>query len=59
MSTAIVARHSSLSASDDRALASVFAAYTVAATLWLLFATAVGVCSRTSSARRISVAARG
>ena len=43
MSTAIVARHSSLSASDDRALVSVFAAYTVAATLWLLFATAVGV----------------
>jgi cytochrome c oxidase cbb3-type subunit 1 len=43
MSSAIVARHSSLSASDDRALASVFAAYTVAATLWLLFATAVGV----------------
>ena len=43
MSTTIVARHSSLSASDDRALVSVFAAYTVAATLWLLFATAVGV----------------
>ena len=43
MSTAIVARHTSLGESDNRALASVFAAYTVSATIWLLFATAVGV----------------
>ena len=43
MSSTVVARRSSLSASNDRALVSVFAAYTVAATLWLLFATAVGV----------------
>jgi cytochrome c oxidase cbb3-type subunit I len=28
---------------DDRALASIFSAYTVAASLWLLFATAVGI----------------
>jgi cytochrome c oxidase cbb3-type subunit I len=36
-------QHSSLSETDDRALASVFAAYTVTATLWLLFATGVGL----------------
>jgi cytochrome c oxidase cbb3-type subunit 1 len=28
---------------DNRALASKFAAYTISATLWLLFATAVGI----------------
>ena len=43
MQTGVAARHSSVSENDNRALASTFAAYTVAATLWLLFATAVGV----------------
>jgi cytochrome c oxidase cbb3-type subunit 1 len=33
----------SVQEADDRALASIFSAYTVAATLWLLFATAVGI----------------
>ncbi len=32
-----------LQEADDRKLASIFSAYTVAATLWLLFATAVGI----------------
>src|SRR5580658_6147209 len=36
-------QHSSLSETDDRALASVFCAYTATATLWLLFATGVGL----------------
>jgi cytochrome c oxidase cbb3-type subunit 1 len=31
------------SGSDDRAAASIFAAYTISATLWLLFATGVGI----------------
>jgi cytochrome c oxidase cbb3-type subunit 1 len=39
----VTAQRSSVSAQDDRALASMFAAYTVTATLWLLFATAIGV----------------
>jgi cytochrome c oxidase cbb3-type subunit 1 len=38
-----VAAHSSSSEEERRAQASVFVAYTVTATLWLLFATAVGV----------------
>jgi len=33
----------SVQEADDRALASIFSAYIVAATLWLLFATAVGI----------------
>jgi cytochrome c oxidase cbb3-type subunit 1 len=33
----------SVQEADDRALASIFSAYTVAATLWLVFATAVGI----------------
>jgi cytochrome c oxidase cbb3-type subunit 1 len=43
MQTSVTAYHSSLSEKDNRALASMFAAYTITATLWLLFATAVGV----------------
>jgi len=43
MQTSVAAHHSSLVEKDDRALASVFAAYTVAATAWLLFATGVGI----------------
>lgn len=43
MQADVTAQHSSLSETDDRALASVFAAYTVTATLWLLFATGVGL----------------
>jgi cytochrome c oxidase cbb3-type subunit 1 len=43
MSTPRVAGDASLGERDDRALPSIFTAYTVAATVWLLFATAVGV----------------
>src|SRR3984957_15479117 len=43
MQTEAPARHSQLSDEDSRALISVFSAYTVTATLWLLFATAVGL----------------
>jgi cytochrome c oxidase cbb3-type subunit I len=43
MQADVTAQHSSLSETDDRALTSVFAAYTVTATLWLLFATGVGL----------------
>ena len=39
----VTADRSSPSEDDDRALASAFVAYAVTATLWLLFATAVGV----------------
>ena len=39
----VEARHSELSELDSRALVSVFSAYTVSATLWLLFATGVGI----------------
>ncbi|HWS70153.1 MAG TPA: cbb3-type cytochrome c oxidase subunit I, partial [Steroidobacteraceae bacterium] len=39
----ITAHHSGQNENDRRAQASVFVAYTVAATLWLLFATAVGI----------------
>lgn len=37
------ARRTELSQRDERALISVFSAYTVSATLWLLFATGVGI----------------
>ena len=43
MRTEVEARHTEKSELDSRALVSVFAAYTVSATLWLLFATAVGI----------------
>jgi cytochrome c oxidase cbb3-type subunit 1 len=43
MSTNITAQHSILSDKDDRSLVSVFCAYVVSATLWLLFATGVGI----------------
>jgi hypothetical protein len=43
MQTEVTARHSDLSEKDNRALISVFSAYTVTATLWLLFATGVGL----------------
>jgi cytochrome c oxidase cbb3-type subunit I len=43
MQTEVTARHSHLSDEDSRALISVFSAYTIAATLWLLFATGVGL----------------
>ena len=43
MQTNVAADHSRPSEDDDRALASAFVAYAVTATLWLLFATAVGV----------------
>jgi hypothetical protein len=39
------ARHSILAEDDDRALTSVFAAYTVAVVIWLLFATFYGFAS--------------
>jgi cytochrome c oxidase cbb3-type subunit 1 len=35
--------HTAHGEADDRALAAVFGAYTIAATLWLLYATAVGI----------------
>jgi cytochrome c oxidase cbb3-type subunit 1 len=43
MQTNVAADRSRPSEDDDRALASAFVAYAVTATLWLLFATAVGV----------------
>src|SRR5580700_2328374 len=43
MQTEVTARHSDLSEEDNRALISVFSAYTATATLWLLFATGVGL----------------
>ena len=43
MQADVTARHSILSAQDDRSLVSVFSAYVVCATLWLLFATGVGI----------------
>ena len=43
MQTHLAAHHSIPGENDDRALASAFVAYTVTATFWLLFATAVGV----------------
>src|SRR5258708_32858948 len=43
MQTDLTADHSHLSERDNRALISVFSAYTASATLWLLFATAVGL----------------
>ncbi|HUD26535.1 MAG TPA: cbb3-type cytochrome c oxidase subunit I [Burkholderiaceae bacterium] len=41
--TTVAVGHSNPSEQDGRVLASVFVAYTVTATLWLLFATAVGI----------------
>jgi cytochrome c oxidase cbb3-type subunit 1 len=43
MQTSLAVDHSRHSENDDRALASLFAGYTVAATLWLLFATSIGL----------------
>jgi cytochrome c oxidase cbb3-type subunit 1 len=43
MQTSVAARKSIVTEHDDRVLASIFAAYTVTATLWLLFATAIGM----------------
>ena len=43
MSTNVTAYHSILSDKDDRSLVSVFSAYVVSATLWLVFATGVGI----------------
>ena len=43
MSTTVVAHPSGLGDKDNRALTSIFAAYSITATLWLLFATAVGI----------------
>lgn len=41
--TSATAHHSNLTETDDRLLVSMFVVYTVTGTLWLLFATAVGV----------------
>src|SRR6201986_1354829 len=43
MRTDVEARRSELSELDSRALISVFSVYTISATAWLLFATAVGI----------------
>lgn len=43
MKTNVAARQSHFSGDDDRSLTSVFSAYVVTATLWLLFATGVGL----------------
>jgi len=43
MQMGVTARRSDLGELDNRALISVFSAYTVCATLWLLFATGVGI----------------
>jgi cytochrome c oxidase cbb3-type subunit I len=43
MSADVTARHSILSDQDDRSLVSVFSAYVISATLWLLFATGIGL----------------
>ena len=43
MPTSVTAHAASVDETDDRALASIFAAYTITATVWLLFATGVGV----------------
>jgi cytochrome c oxidase cbb3-type subunit 1 len=43
MQADVTASHSILSDQDDRSLASVFSAYVVSATLWLLFATGIGL----------------
>src|SRR3984893_19146396 len=39
----VIARHSILSDREDHSLVAVFSAYVVSATLWLVFATAVGI----------------
>ena len=43
MGADVTARHSILSDKEDRSLVSVFSAYVVCATLWLLFATGIGL----------------
>ena len=43
MPTSVTAHHASVGETDDRALAAIFAAYTITATVWLLFATGVGI----------------
>jgi cytochrome c oxidase cbb3-type subunit 1 len=43
MQTEATAGHSRLSDADTRSLISIFSAYTLTATLWLLFATAIGL----------------
>lgn len=43
MQTSVTVQSSALSSRDERTLSLVFCAYTIAATFWLLFATAVGV----------------
>src|SRR5580658_10138481 len=43
MQVDVTARGSDLSELDNRALVSIFSAYTVSATAWLLFATGVGI----------------
>jgi cytochrome c oxidase cbb3-type subunit 1 len=43
MQAQVTAHRSTLSEKEDRALASMLVAYTVTATLWLLFATAIGI----------------
>jgi cytochrome c oxidase cbb3-type subunit 1 len=43
MQTDVTARHSSLADRDNRSLSLVFSAHTATATLWLLFATGVGL----------------
>ena len=43
MPTSVTAHAASVDETDDRALASIFAAYTITATVWLLFATGVGI----------------
>jgi cytochrome c oxidase cbb3-type subunit 1 len=43
MQTSVVLRQSTVTENDNRVLTSVFTAYTVTATLWFLFATAVGM----------------
>ena len=43
MHTSVTAHYSSAGETDDRAPASIFAAYTVTAAPWLMFATGVGI----------------
>ena len=59
MHTSVTAHYSSAGETDDRALASIFAAYTVTATAWLVFATGVGILLAYSSVHLISAAAPG
>lgn len=43
MQVSVEADRLAVSAEDDRALTSIFTAYTATATIWLVFATAVGL----------------